>query len=39
MREQAIFEDAVVKANEEVNKKRALRTYFIDREKALRMPG
>jgi misacylated tRNA(Ala) deacylase len=37
--DRVIFEDALVKANEEVNKKRALRTYFIDREKALRMPG
>jgi misacylated tRNA(Ala) deacylase len=37
--DRVIFEDAVVKANEEVNKKRALRTYFIDREKALGMPG
>jgi misacylated tRNA(Ala) deacylase len=37
--DRVIFEDAVAKANEEVNKKRALRTYFIDREKALKMPG
>ena len=37
--DRVIFEDTVVKANEEVNKKRALRTYCIDREKALKMPG
>lgn len=34
-----IFEDAVTKANMEVQKKTPLKVYFLNREEALRIPG
>ncbi|UCE95659.1 MAG: alanyl-tRNA editing protein [Candidatus Bathyarchaeota archaeon] len=37
--EREIFEDAVAKANKEMDKGTALKTYFLDRKEALRMPG
>lgn len=34
-----VFEDSVVKANNEVRKKTRLRVYFLNRDEALRIPG
>lgn len=37
--EREIFEDAVAKANKEMDKGTALRIYFLDRKEALKVPG
>ena len=37
--EREVFEDAVAKANKEVDKGTALKIYFLERKEALRLPG